>query len=481
MNLEILHPVATFLAEHKIWVTILSWCIVGMGLVQSLIYVLELPAAWLEMRQHSQAEDSESSWQMLVSDATLPISLLAPAYNEEAGIVQSVRAMLALEYPDAEVIVINDGSKDKTLQCLIDAFSLKPIARAHELTVKHARVRAVYGSPFYSHLLVIDKENGGKADAINAGINFCRTPLFCVGDADSLLEADSLLRAARPFMEDTRTIAVGGTIRIANGCEVHAGRVIHAGLPKSILPLFQSVEYIRAYLMARLALSRWGILTIISGAFGIFRRSVALEVGGFSHGTVGEDLEIIIKMHRLMREEQREYVMRYVPEPVCWTEAPETLKVLGNQRKRWERGALETFFKHRDMLLNPRYGRIGILGMTLSLIVDVLGPIVEVLGYFLIPLFYLMGFLDFRFFLAYTALVFVFGVFISSMSLILEELELQRFPTARDLLVLAGASVLENFGYRQLNNFWRVVGFWQFLRKKQSWGEMKRKGFAKAT
>ncbi len=473
---------AAFMAEYSIWVMALSWMIVSVGLLQLLVYFLQLPTAWFELRKHSQAGDTETAWQMLTAAGVAPpISLLVPAYNEEAVIVQSVRSMLTLEYPEIEVIVVNDGSKDGTLQALIEGFSLKKIARVHEKRVPHAHIRGVYGSPLYPRLVVLDKENGGKADAINAGINFSRSALFCVGDADSLLEAQALLSAARPFMEDPeRVVAVGGTIRVVNGCEVKAGRVTKVALPMRFLPLVQTMEYIRAYLMARLALSRWGALTIISGAFGIFRRDVALEVGGFSHGTVGEDLEIILKMHRFLSDRKRDFAMRFVPEPVCWTEAPESLGILGNQRKRWERGALEGFFKHKDMTFNPKYGNIGMVAFPLSLLVDVIGPIVEVLGYLLIPVFWLLGMLSFQFMLAFTALVFLYGVFISTASLILEEMELRRVPRARDLLILVGVAVIENFGYRQINNWWRVVGWWQFMRKKQGWGEMKRKGFTAA-
>jgi cellulose synthase/poly-beta-1,6-N-acetylglucosamine synthase-like glycosyltransferase len=284
----------------------------------------------------------------------------------------------------------------------------------------------------------------------------------------------------RPFMEDPTMVAVGGTIRVVNGCEVRAGRVVKVGLPTRFLPLVQTLEYIRAYLMARLALSRWGALSIISGAFGIFRRDVVVEVNGFSHNTVGEDLDIILKMHRHLSDQKRPFAMRFVPEPVCWTEAPESLKILGNQRKRWERGALEGFFKNKAMAFNPRYKGLGLIAFPLSLITDVLGPIVEVLGYVLIPIFYLLGMLSLHMLLAFTALVFIIGVFISSCSLILEEMELKRVPRARDLLILVGVSVIENFGYRQINNWWRVVGWWQFLRKKQGWGEMRRKGFTAA-
>lgn len=481
--MELLTSVTDLVQSHQGVIQVFSWGILAIGLIQNFVYALQLPAAWLELRKHSQAEDTESAWQLMLSDVAMPISLLVPAYNEEATIVGNVQSLLSLRYPDIEIIVINDGSKDRTLQTLIDAFHLKPTARAYELSVNCQPIRGLYASPNYGRLLVVDKENGkGKADASNAGINVSRHPLFCVIDADSLLEIEALLNSVRPFMEDPQNmIAVGGTIRVLNGCTVKNGQVIDAGLPKGFLPLVQYMEYIRAFLMCRLAWSRWGMLSIISGAFGIFRRDMTVEVGGFETKTVGEDYELVTKMHRLMRQRKQHYTMRYVPEPVCWTEAPETLKILGNQRKRWQRGALEVFFKHRDMLLNPRYGRVGMLGFTNNFIIDVLGPIAEVLGYILIPFFWATGALNVDFILAFMALFFVFGVFISTCSLILEEMELRRVPRARDLALLTLIAVVENFGYRQLNNVWRVIGWWEFLRKNNSWGEMTRKGFVTET
>ncbi|MDO9235584.1 MAG: glycosyltransferase family 2 protein [Aquabacterium sp.] len=375
-------------------------------------------------------------------------------------------------------MVVNDGSKDQTLARLIDTFHLKPVTRAYDASVKHAPIRQVYKSPIYSHLLVIDKENGGsKADASNAGINLSRAPLFCVVDADSMLEVESLLSSVRPFMEDPEhMIAVGGTVRVLNGCTVKSGQVTHVGLPSNPLALVQYMEYIRAFLMARLAWSRWGMLSIISGAFGIFRRDVVIEVGGFSHDTVGEDYDLVIKLHKHMCNSGRRYAMRYVPEPVCWTEAPETFKVLALQRQRWQRGALEVFFKHRDMMLKPRYGVLGMVGFPNNLVIDVLGPLAEFTGYLLMPILWMAGRLNGDFILAYTSLFFLLGVFISICSLILEEMELRRLDNWQDLLKLGLVAVLENFGYRQYNSFLRLVGWWEFLRKKKVWGEMTRKG-----
>ena len=473
--------VSDFLHAHAGFFTGLSWSILILGLIQNIVYALQLPAAFIELRRHSQAEDTESAWQLLLSDVAIPISLLVPAYNEEQTIVENVRSILSLKYPDFEVLVVNDGSKDKTLDVLIEAFSLRPITRAHKLWVRHQPVKGVYGSSVYPNLFVIDKVNGkGKADASNAALTFARHPLFCVVDADSLLEGEALLRSLRPFMEDAKMIAVGGTIRVLNGCVVKSGQVEDVRLPRNFYPLIQSLEYIRAVLMSRLAWSHWGMLSIISGAFGIFNRGLSVDVGGFSADTVGEDYELVIKLHRKMMEDKRPYSMRYVPEPVCWTEAPDSFKMLGNQRKRWQRGALEVFFKHKDMLFRPRYGKMGMFALPHNFIVDVLGPLAEAVGYILIPIFWMTGVLNTDFILAFMAMFFLFGVFISVSSLVLEEMELRRVPHARDLAILAGVAVIENFGYRQMNNIWRIIGWWQYLRKNNQWGEMTRTGFSHA-
>lgn len=462
---EVVHT-STFLYA----VTAVSWFIIAAGLLQSLIYAIELVVAGIALARRPPLAATAKLWQR-TSDVVPPISILVPAYNEEKTIVAAIRSILALEYPSFEVIVIDDGSRDGTIAAIDAAFELQMASRAIDTAVPHKKLHGVYMSAKAPRLVVVAKENGGKADAMNAGINVSRSPLFCAIDADSLLESDALLRAVQPFVEDpVRTVAVGGTIRILNGCKVKGGRVTEIGLPRSPLALFQIIEYLRAFLMARLSLSRMGALTIISGAFGLFRRQVAVSVGGYSPETVGEDLELVIKIHRAMREQGKDYRVEFIPEPVCWTEAPETLSVLANQRRRWQRGALETFFKHRDMLGDARYGRISWLGLGQMLLVDVLGPIVEVLGYMLIPIFFAMGWLHIEFLLAFFAVTFAFGVFLSVGSLVLEELELRRFPRAGDLAVLTLAAIAENFGYRQLNNVWRIQGLWQYLTGTKGWG-----------
>ena len=454
--------------------------VIATGFAESFLYFVQLMVAARALVRHVPIRRSAAMWR-LYSDVAPPIALLVPAYNEESTIVDSVRSLLSLQYPAFEVIVVNDGSTDLTLETLIAAFGLGPISRSYDPAVEHAPLRGLYGSPSYPNLVVLDKENGGgKADALNAGINLSRAPLFCAIDADSILEPDALFRAVQPFIDDpAHTVVAGGTIRVINGCRVNAGRVVEVGLPRRFLPLVQTIEYLRAFLMARVAWSEMRALAIVSGAFGIFRRSAAVAVGGYSRDTVGEDFEIIIKIRRRMQEERKAYAIRFVPEPVCWTEAPESLAALKGQRVRWQRGSLETFFKHWRVLFSPRYGRLGLVAMPNTFLIDVLGPPVQLLGYLLLPAFWAMGALSLDYMLAFLALTFVYGVFVSVGSLILEEIELRRFLTARDLTRLLLAAVAENFGYRQLNNWWRVVGWWRFLRNAEGWGDMTRIGFRK--
>ena len=458
---------------------VVATIVIVVGVLQNLLYLVQFAIAFVALRSRPPVPDRHEVW-LQFNDSTVPISLLVPAFNEQETVVENVHSLLALSYPHFEIIVINDGSVDRTLTELIEAFALRPAGRAFEQAVPHQPIREIYRSTRYPQLIAIDKENGGKADALNAGINLARMPLVCAMDADSLLENDSLLRAVQPFAEDpVQVLAVGGTIRVANGCTVKAGQVVEVGLPREPLALFQIVEYLRAFLMARLAWSHLDALMLISGAFGIFKRSAVLAVGGYSHGTVGEDIELIVKIHRLIHERGIKGEIRFIADPVCWTEVPVTLRQLGRQRRRWQRGALETFFKHIRMLGNPRYGAAGLVGYPYLFLSDVLGPPLEVAGYVLIPLLWAVGVLSIDYLLAFLALTFVFGVFVSVGALILGELQLYRYPRPADLALLALIAVVENFGYRQINNLWRIAGYWQFLRGAKGWGMMERRGFGK--
>lgn len=453
----------------------LSFVVVAL---RNLVSVVQLSFAALVFARRAKPTPRAATLWSRFDDLAPPVSVIAPAFNEELSIVDSVRALLALEYPEHEVIVVNDGSQDRTLQRLIDAFGLEPVVREQSVALQTTRVKGSYASPSYPGLLVVDKENGRKADAANAGIGFAQKPLVCIIDADSIIEPDGLLRATEPFMyEDGNLVGVGGAIRIVNGCTVAGGHIERIALSPKWLPRLQVVEYMRAFITARVANAHLGMLTLISGAFGIFKRSVIVEVGGYRHDGVGEDLELVVRIHRHMREQGRSYRIEFVPEIVCWTEAPESLGGLRNQRMRWEQGGLETLWWHRRMLFNPRYGRIGLVALPLQLLEDVFGPPLELAGYLLVPICWWLGLMSGELMAAFLGLTFVFGTGISVATLALEERQLRRTPTAADLARLAAAAIIENFGYRQANLIYRLRGMFRFARQDKRWAAVPRVGF----
>jgi cellulose synthase/poly-beta-1,6-N-acetylglucosamine synthase-like glycosyltransferase len=458
----------------------LGWFVLGSAAIQYVFYTAQTLFAFFELYRAREADRRADAGWMIGAKSIPGITLLVPAYNEEKTIVENIHSLLTLRYPRYEIVVVNDGSKDGTARAVIDAFKLERVdlVRPHPAPCKP--IRGIYRHHDYPNLLFIDKENGGKSDALNAAMNYARHPLVCGVDADSLLDHNSLLKAARPFVEHPKNlIAVGGTIRIANGCEVHGGAVVNEGAPRKLIPLFQVIEYLRAFLIARLSLSWMNTVSIISGAFGLFKRSAVLDVGGYTHGTVGEDMELIVKLHRRLRERDEPYHILFIPDPVCWTEAPESLTILRRQRTRWQRGLCEVLWRHRTMLFNPRYGRIGLIGLPMFVFFDLIGPALDLLGIVFVPLFWWTGLLSWKFAAAFFAVVVLYGVFLSMTALVLAELALFKTTRKRDMALLAFAAIAENFGYRQLNLYWRIEGIWQYFRKQQAWGEMTRTGFAK--
>ncbi|MCU0452313.1 MAG: glycosyltransferase family 2 protein [Bacteroidetes bacterium] len=413
------------------------------------------------------------------SEITPPVSILAPAYNEKAGIVESVRSLLKLSYGEYEVVVVNDGSKDETLDTLIGHFDLVRSRRAYQASIPTRPVRGIYRSKnaAYRNLTVVDKENGGKADALNAGINVARYEYVCCVDADSILEDDALQKVMKPFLDDPTVVASGGIVRIANGCEVVNGRVVRVGLSSHLLPLFQVVEYFRAFLSGRMGWQSLNALLIISGAFGMFRRQAVIEVGGYDSGTVGEDMELVVRMHRHFRDARKPYQITFVPDPVCWTEAPESLRVLGSQRDRWHRGLADTLWIHRDMVFNERYGVVGTVALPYFLIVELFGPVIEALGYVSLLVLLALDRVDPVMTGLFVIAAIVYGVMFSVGAVLLEEISFRRYPNPKHLAVLLVMGVLENFGYRQITVFWRLRGFWKYVRGEKAWGKMERAGF----
>lgn len=448
----------------------------GLNTIYLVTSVLSLSA----LRKYARRLKSLSIEQLLTSAGAPPISLIVPAYNEEATCVDAIRALLSLQYPDYEILVVNDGSQDQTLKFLQLAYELAPAPRMPHANLPTQAVEAIYHSKKFPKLWVIDKANGGKADALNAGLNYAQAPLFCAIDADSLLERDALLRVVRPFLENARTLAAGGIIRIVNGCSVEKGCVTRVRLPNKLLARFQVLEYLRAFLSGRMGWSVLGGTLIISGAFGLFRRGAAIEAGGYLTNTVGEDMELIVRLHRYARDKKMDYDITFIPDPVAWTECPETLKILGSQRNRWQRGLMETLFQHRRMLFNPRYGRLGFLAYPYYFFFEMLGPVLEILGYVSILVTALLGLLSWPFFVAFFLVAFIYGSIISIFSIALEELTFWRYQNKGDLGRLMLTALLESFGYRQLLTLWRVQGVFKLLfgkRHKEQWGQMQRKGF----
>jgi cellulose synthase/poly-beta-1,6-N-acetylglucosamine synthase-like glycosyltransferase len=404
-----------------------------------------------------------------------PISIVAPAYNEQAIIVTSVRSLLQLNYPEFELVVVNDGSKDETLEVLKREFKLVPFPEAYRARLPSKPVRAIYRSTNYPNLRVIDKENGGKADSTNTGVNAARYPLFCVIDSDSILERDSLHNAVQPFLEDPRTVACGGTIRIANGCRVSGGFLEQPGLPRNPLALFQVMEYLRAFLFGRLGWAPMNALLIISGAFGIFYKEKVVSVGGFRTDTIGEDMELVMRLHRVLTEKRVPYRIAFVPDPVCWTEAPEDLRTLRSQRIRWQHGLGDSIRINRGLLFQRGSGFVGWLALPFFVVFEWLGPLVEVAGYIFIPFAYFLGLLSLSSMLIFFLLSVSLGLLCSASSLLLEELSFHIYPKTRDVLWLFLAVIAENLGYRQLNSYWRIKGLIEWmLGRKAKWGEMTR-------
>ena len=414
--------------------------------------------------------------QLLYTKFEPPVSIVVPAYNEEACITSTVHSLLQISYSEFEVLVINDGSTDDTLEVLIKEFSLKPFPEVSRIQIKTKPVRTIYRSGKYPNLRVIDKENGGKADSSNAGINASGYPLFCVVDADSVLSRNSLETVVEPFVTDPTTVASGGTVRIVNGCQVSDGYLVKVGLPTNPLALFQVVEYLRAFLFGRIGWASVNALILISGAFGLFRKSTVVEVGGFRTDTVGEDMELVIRLHRYLHQQGRPYNIAYVPEPICWTEAPGDFKTLKNQRLRWQRGLSESLTKNMGLLFNRKGGVAGWLAMPFYIIFEWLGPIVEVSGYLFTIIGVYTGLISVQAMWAFFAVAVGFGVFLSISTFLLEEIAFHIYPNFRHLLVLTLVAIIENFGYRQLNSLWRLWGLVLWVTKtKSGWGKMKRK------
>ena len=408
------------------------------------------------------------------------ISIVAPAYNEAANIVENVRSMLSIHYNAVELIIVNDGSKDDSLQRLITAYDLYKSNIFINEQIPTKKIKGIYKSnnPVFKKLLVVDKENGGKADALNVGINVSSYEYFVCLDVDCVLEQDALLKMIKPFLEETkvRVIASGGVVRIANDCKIENGRLVEVRLPKKFLPRMQTLEYIRSFLLGRMAWSRMNGLLLISGAFGAFDKEIVIKCGGYSTDTVGEDMELIVRMRRYMEENKLPCKVTYIPEPLCWTEAPVTYKILGRQRNRWTRGTIETLRTHRKMFFNPKYRVLGMLSYPYWLFFEQLASPIEFFGIIAFIIFAFLGMISWSLFFVLLACVFLFGFLFSVFSILMEVQTYNQYKSEKDNFKLIGTALLEPFIFHPFVVWSAIQGHIDYFRKKNSWGEMTRQG-----
>jgi len=444
-------------------------------------YLIVTVASAAQVRAYYRRRSATSLRRMLRSPGALPVTVCVPAYNEARTIVDSIRAMLTLEYSQYEIVLANDGSTDGTLQELITGFGLRRVDQPLRSDIPTAPVRGVYRSRTHSNLVVIDKLNGGRADALNACVNAASSPLICFVDADSIIEHDGLLAAVAPFVDRPETtVAAGGIIRVANGCTIDHGHVVDVRLPRNPLAMFQTVEYLRAFVAARTGWSAVNALLIISGAFGVFRRDEVAAARGLASDSIGEDFELCLRLHRRARDDNRPYRLEFVPDPVCWTEVPQRIRDLGGQRDRWHRGLIDTLWRHRDMIGNPRYGAVGMLSLPFFVLFEFLGAFVETLGYIAIAISVAFGVVNTEFALTFLAVAVLAGLLLSISAVLLEDLAFRRYGRLRDLLRLLAFGVLENLGYRQMITAYRLRGFFSYLRGNKNWGDIQRVGFGPA-
>jgi len=412
------------------------------------------------------------------------ITVIAPAYNESLTIVENIKALLGLYYPSFEIVVVNDGSKDTTLEKAIEAFDLEKVPYVIDYKIPCQEILDVYKSKrkAFNNLTVINKINGGKADALNSGINIAKGDYFIAIDVDSIINPYALQKLIKPFFEETdrKVIATGGVIGIANSCKIEDGQLVEIDVPDKFLPRCQVIEYNRAFLMGRLAWSRLDGLLLISGALGLFDKEVVIACGGYYTKTVGEDMELVVRMRKYMTKKKIKYKVAYIPDPLCWTEAPSSVKVLGSQRNRWTRGTIDTLFLHWSIFFNRKYGFMGMVSHPFWVFYEWLAPIIEVLGILYFIIIAIIGEPNWPFFYVMLFFVYFFSITFSTYAILYDHLAYHRYKKKRMILKLLLTAWIEPLLFHPLVVYWAVRGnIDYFIRKKKGWGKMTRVGFAK--
>jgi len=378
-----------------------------------------------------------------------------------------------------QIVIINDGSTDATLEVLTDSFRLRETSVLYVPQITSSAVKGLYTSANHERLLVIDKAAGGtKSDAANAGLNAATSPYVAVIDADSVLEKDALLRIGAAILSArVEVVATGGIVRVLNGSEVSDGQIREIRLPKRGIEVLQVIEYLRAFLIGREAWATFNMLPIISGAFGVFRRERLMRIGGFRADAIGEDIDLVVRLHRSLLQDHKEYSLPFIPEPTCWTQVPQTFRALGKQRSRWQKGLLDVLWKNRDMLFRRRYGRFGCVMLPYLWLFELAAPVIELTGFCTIALAATMGVLSKTFLLQFALYGYAFATLISIGGVVQEEITVRRYTRWTDVARLLLYCLAEHFPYRQINMWWRLRGMWQYVRGDVVWEKSERSAF----
>lgn len=467
----------SFLNGVRAFIVVFNYFCMSFTILLSIIYIIQMVVSLIRVRKNYEKNFSDDFMRYEDSNNLLPISLIIPAYNEQENIVQNIRSLMKINYPSYEILVVNDGSTDKTRELVIDAFEMKPIETSIRYQIPTKQIRGVYFSQKYPNLLFVDKENGGKSDALNAGINISSYPLFTCLDADSRIEKDALLRLSIEFIKDSRTVVAGGIVRIANGSKIVDGELKGFTMPKKLVERFQIVEYYRSFLFGRVFWSATNSLLVVSGAFGLFRKQTVIDVGGYKQNTIGEDMEIVVRIHRYLRKKKIKYKVIFNELSICWTQGPMSMNDIRSQRRRWQIGLMDTLISHRAMTFNPYYGMVGMFSVPYNWIFELFGALIETIGYFLIPFSLIMGELNMFFFVMYFLLAVMLGVILSEGSLVLEQYTHRAAMSAKQSIAISIYAVLENFGYRQIISLFRLEGILKYRKLRKTWGKIKRKEF----
>lgn len=433
--------------------------IASIGILQMLY------ALYLAPRHVARAGSFEYSI-MGASENVPPISLIVPAYNNEDNIVESIKLMLNLNYLNYEIVVVNDGSTDSTLDTIIDAFSLHKTTYPIREQLATKKTRGVYYNPDIPRLRLVDKENGGRSDALNTGINFSRFPYFVSADADCQLDANALVHIGMAFMHNKYTVSVGGIIRISNDYSVEDGK--DTNISDNIWVRLQTLEYFRSFLLARIGWNSIDSMLIVNNFFGAFQKSVVIQMGGYTPGIAGQDMDLVIKLHRYMRGKKYKYRVSFLPYPIWWTAVPDSLHALFRQRRRWQVGLLDIFRRYREMMLKPRYGVPGMLVMPYHFLVEVVNPCIELLGYVAIPLAWYFGFLTVESLILFFTASFAFGMITSMGALVVEDFTHPKLLKIKDAVRLSFLCIAENLFYRQLTLAFRLIAILSYQQYKQA-------------